>query len=49
MITDNEKQDYLAVKRLNGLLKKKKAFSGEVCIDCLKVFVNKRSFQNQSC
>ena len=49
MITDNEKPHYLAVKRLNDLLKKKKGHSGEVCISCLKLFVNKRSFQNHSC
>ena len=49
MITDNEKQHYLAVKRLNGLLKKKEGHSGEVCINFLKLFVNKRSFQNHSC
>ena len=49
MITDNEKQYYLAVERLNGLLKKKKGHSGEVCINCLKLFVNKHSSQNHSC
>ena len=49
MINDNEKQPYLAVKKLGGLLKKKTCHSGECCIDCLKFFVNKRSFQNHKC
>ena len=49
MITGNEKQHYFAVKRLNGLPKKKKGHSGEVCINCLKLFVNKCSSQNHSC
>ena len=49
MIPDNEKQHYLALKRLNVLLKKKKIQSGEVCINCLKLFLNKCSFQNHSC
>ena len=48
MITDDnfpEKQHYLAVKRLNGLFKKKTGHSGECCLNCLKLFVNKLSFQ----
>ena len=49
MISDNEKQHYLAVKKLNGLLKKNTAHSGECCINCLKLFVNKLSFENHKC
>ena len=46
MINDNEKQ-HLAVKRLNGLFLKKTGHSGECCLNCLKLFVNKLSFQKQ--
>ena len=49
MINDNEKQHYLAVQRLNALLKKKKGHSGECCINCLKFFVNKLTFKNHKC
>ena len=49
MITDNNKQHYLAVKRLNGLLKKKTQHSRECCINCLKLFVNKTTFKNHKC
>ena len=49
MINGNEKQHYLAVKKLNGLLKKKTGHSGECCLNCLKLFVNKLSFQKHKC
>ena len=43
-----KKKHYLAVKKLNALLKTT-GHSGECCIDCLKLFVNKCSFQNHKC
>ena len=46
MITDNEKQHYLAVKELNALLKKKTEHSGDYCLDCLKLFRNNKIFKN---
>ena len=46
MITDNDKQHYLAVKKLNALLKKKTEHSGDYCLDCLKLFRNKKTFKN---
>ena len=49
MINDNEKQYYLAVKKVNGLFKKKTGHSGECCLICLKLFVNKLSFQKHKC
>ena len=49
MISDNEKQRYLAVKKLNGLLKKKTEHSADYCIDCLKLFRNKKTFKNHKC
>ena len=49
MINDNEKQHYLAVKKLNGLLKIKTGHSGDCCLNCLKLFVNKFSVQKQKC
>ena len=49
MINDNEKQHYLALKKLNCLLKKKTSHSGECCLNCLKLFVNKPSFQKHKC
>ena len=49
VINDNEKQHYLAVKRLNGLFKKTKFHSGECCLNCLKLFVNKLSLQKHKC
>ena len=49
MINDNEKQHYLAVKNLNGLFKKKTGHSGECCLNCLKLFVNKLIFQKHKC
>ena len=48
VINDNEKQHYLAVKRLNGLFLKK-VENGECCLNCLKLFVNKLSFQKHKC
>ena len=51
MINDNEKQHYLAVKRLNGFFfkKKKTGHNGECCLNCSKLFVNKSSFQKHKC
>ena len=49
MINDNKKQHYLAVKRLNGLFKKETSDGGECCLNCLKLFVNKLSFENHEC
>ena len=54
MINDNEcnspeKQHYLAVKKLGGIFKKKTGHSRECCINCLKLFANKCSFQNHKC
>ena len=40
MVSDNEKQHYLAVNRLNGFFNKKKGNSGECCLNCLKLFLN---------
>ena len=34
MTNDNEKQHYLAVKKLGGLFKRKTGHSGECCINC---------------
>ena len=50
MINDNqcnspEKQYYLAVKRLNALLKKKSDHSGDYCLNCFKLFRNKSKFK----
>ena len=49
MITDSQKQHFLAVKRLNALLKKKAEHSGDYCLDCFKLFRNKTSFRNHKC
>ena len=49
MISDNEKQHYLAVKRLNALLKQKSHHSGDYCLDCFKLFRNKSSLINHKC
>ena len=49
MITDGQKQHYLAVKRLNALLKEKTGHSGDYCLDCFKLFRNKSSFQKHTC
>ena len=37
MITDNDKQHYLVVKRFNSLLKNTED-SGDYCLDCFKLF-----------
>ena len=34
MITDGQKQHYLAVKKLNALLKRKSDHSGDYCLNC---------------
>ena len=47
MINDNEKQHCFAVKKLNGLGNVEN--SGECCLNCLKLFVNKLSFQKHKC
>ena len=49
MITDGQKQHYLAVKRLNALLKKKTDHSGDYCLDLFKFFRNKSSLKNHNC
>ena len=49
MISDREKRHYLAVKNLNGLIKKETGHSGGCCIDCLKLFINKLTFQKHKC
>ena len=49
VINDNEKQHYLAVKRLNSLFQKKACHSGECCLNCFKLFVNRLSFQKHKC
>ena len=49
MISDNGKQHYLAVKKLNVLLKKKTEHSGDYCLDYFKMFKNKKSFKNHKC
>ena len=49
MKNDNERQHYLAATKLNGLLQKKTGHSGERCLNCLKLFVNKLSFQKHKC
>ena len=48
MITNNDKRHYLAVKKLNALLKKKTQHSRDYCID-LKLFRNKKTFKNHKC
>ena len=42
MINDNEKQHYLTAKKKTG-------HSGECCLNCLKLFLNKSSFQKHKC
>ena len=49
MINGNEKQHYLAVKRFNSLLKKKNEHSGDYCLNCFKLFRNKKGFKNHKC
>ena len=49
MINDSEKQHYLAVRSLNGIFLKKAGHSGECCLNWLKLFVNKSSFQKHKC
>ena len=49
ILNDNGKQHYLAVKKLNALLKKKTEHSGDYCLDCFKLFRNKKTFKNQKC
>ena len=49
MITDIEKQHYLAAKNLNRLLKKKTEPSGDYCLDCFELFRNKKTFNNYKC
>ena len=49
MISDNEKQHYLALRRLNGPFLKKTGHSGECCLSCLKLFVIKLSSQKHKC
>ena len=49
MISDNKKQHYLAVKKLNALLKKKSDHSGDYCLNCFKLFRNKSSFKTHQC
>ena len=46
MITDNDKQHYLAIKRFNFLLKKKTEHSGDYCLDCFKLFRSKKKIIN---
>ena len=41
MLADNNKQHYLFVKSLSGLLKKEYACSDNYCINCLKSFKTK--------
>ena len=45
ILTDNDKQHYLAVKRFNSLSKKKTEHSGDYCLDCFKLFRNKKIFK----
>ena len=47
MINDNEKQHCFAVKKLNGLENLEN--SGQCFLNCLKLFVNKLSFQKHKC
>ena len=50
MIDDGQKQHYLAVKKLNTLLKKKKSdHSGDYCLNCFKLFRNKSKFKTHQC
>ena len=49
MITDGQKQHYLAVKKLNALLKKKSDHSGDYCLNCFKLFRNKSKFKTREC
>ena len=49
MISDDEKQHYLSVIKLNALLKEKTEHRGDYCLDCFKLFRNKTSFKNHKC
>ena len=44
MISSNEKQHphYLAIKNLNAILKKMTEHGGDYCLDCFKLFGNKK-------
>ena len=46
VLNDNEKQQYLFVKNLNGLLKKQYACSENYCINCLKPNKTKKHQEN---
>ena len=49
MIMKKKKKYYLAVKKLNGLLKEKTGHSGECCLNCLKSFVNELRLVKHKC
>ena len=49
MISENEKQHSLAVKKLNAPLKTKIEHSGDYCLDWFKLFRNKKTFKNHKC
>ena len=49
MITDNDKQHYLAIKRFNFFIKKKTEHSGDYCLDCFKLFRSEKNFKNHKC
>ena len=43
MITDGQRWHYLAVKKLNALLKKRTDHSGNYCLNCIKLFRTTKS------
>ena len=47
IISDNEKQHYVAVKNLNFLLKDKNKCSEHFCINCFKKFRTKLKLKKQ--
>ena len=49
MLTNDNKQHDLCVKRFNALLKNKNNHSGDYRLDCLKLFRNKKIFKNHEC
>ena len=45
ILTDNNKQHYVAVRNLNSLLKDKNKCSEHFCINCFKTFRTKRKLK----
>ena len=47
ILSDDQKQHYVAVKKLNSLLKDKNKFSEHFCIDCFKKL--EKHYQVEDC